>query len=62
MGMAVRDIASENARIGQRFTVHKTKLTGPYKPTPQAEVKLSRFPPIDRVLVDIVQNRQFKRT
>ena len=59
--MAMKDIASENAPIGQRFTVHKTKLTGPYKPAPQAEVKLSRFPPIERVLVDIVQNRQFKR-
>jgi hypothetical protein len=58
----MKDIALENARIGQHLTVHKTKLTGAYKLTPQAEIKLSRFPPIERVLVDIVQNRQFNRT
>ena len=60
--MTMNNIASENAHIEQRFTVEKNKPTGSYTPAPKAKVKLSRFPPIDRVLVDIVQNRQFWRT
>ena len=54
--------ALETARIGLRLTAKKTELISPRKPAPQAKAKLRRFPPIDRVLGEIVENSQFKRT
>ena len=59
-GMVMKNIVSENAGFGQRFAVQKIETNFSHTPAPQAKVKLSRFPPIDRVLMDIVQNEQFQ--
>jgi hypothetical protein len=58
--MVMKNIVSENARIRQRLAVQRFEPTFSHKLAPQAKAKLSRFPPIDRVLMDIVQNKQFQ--
>ena len=60
MGMMMKNIVLKNTRIGQRLIVQKNEPTLSQKTANRKQEKLSRFPPIDRVLMDIVQNKRFQ--
>ena len=59
-GMPMTNLISENTPIGQRLIVQKNEPNLWQEAANRTKEKLVRFPPIDRVLADIVQNKQFQ--
>jgi hypothetical protein len=59
-GMPMTNLISENTPIEQRLIVQKNEPNLWQEAANRTKEKLVRFPPIDRVLADIVQNKQFQ--
>ena len=58
--MQIKSLISENTPIGERLIVKKNEPNLSQEVANRTKKKLVRFPPIDRVLVEIVQNKQFQ--
>jgi hypothetical protein len=58
--MPMTNLISENTPIEQRLIVQKNEPNLWQEAANRTKEKLVRFPPIDRVLADIVQNKQFQ--
>ena len=56
----MKNLISENTPIGQHLIVKKNEPNLLQEAANRTKEKLVRFPPIDRVLVEIAQNKRFQ--